>query len=419
MTNTVLAQSKSLRGLVVGLVLILAPHIALADKARGLLDKAVQHYVMVDFKKSLRVLKKAQKATRDSRLLGQILLYTGCNHAELGQMARARRAFTIALAHDPLLKMEQGRFKDVIEKLFREVRGAARGELIVTADRAGAVVVLDSSPAGTAPLKKKVSIGRHEVRVITTDGRFGLRDHVVVAPGRTTRLKARLLRLQGLLTITTRPAGATVVLEGKPLGKSPLVRVKVNTGKLELVLRLERHRPVEVPVSVAWDRESSVARDLEPEPPPASAPASQPVATSQPIKPAESIEPATLAIARYERRSKTVHGVVALGLGGVAAVTAAVLFGVARGQGDEAYDQYAAATNPNAITRHWDEVEAAETMTTASGVLLGVAAVCAGYGLYQILTRPEVPASRQITYGVRVGLVPLGRGAGAVLGGEF
>ena len=131
------------------------------------------------------------------------------------------------------------------------------------------------------------------------------------------------------------------------------------------------------------------------------------------------MEPAAVAIARYERRTKTVHGAVGLGLGGVVAVTAAVLFGVARGQGDEAYDQYAAATNPNAITRHWDEVKAAETMTTASGVMLGVAAVCVGYGLYQLLTRPEVPAGQQNTDSVRVGLVPLGSGAGAVLGCEF
>ena len=421
MTGAIGVRCQSLRGLVVILVLLLVPFAARADKAKDLLNKAVQHYVMVDFNKSLRVLKKARRATRDRHLLGQILLYTGCNHAELGKTARARKAFLSGLTHDPLLQMAPGRFKAAIEKLFRSVRVAARGELSVTADHKGALVMLDGKPAGMAPIKKKVGIGKHKVRMITTDGRFGLLSQVVLAPGRTTKLEARLERLQGFLSVKTKPSGATILLEGKPLGKSPLVRLRVNTGKHRLVLRLKGYRQLETPVSLAWDRESSVSQNLEPlpVPKPVSAPASLPVASVEPASQAVTVEPAAVVIARYERRTKTVHGTVALGLGGAAAITAAVLYGVARSQGDEAHEQYAAATNPNAITRHWDEVEATEAKANVSGVLLGVAAVCLGYGLYQLLSRPEVPAGQRATDGATVGVVPPGRGAGAVLGGTF
>ena len=174
-------------------------------------------------------------------------------------------------------------------------------------------------------------------------------------------------------------------------------------------------------MTVAWEKETRLSRDLEalPAPKPAPATASRPVATSRPARPAVTVEPASVAIARHERRSKTLHGAVALGLGGAAAITATVLFGVARSQGDEAHEQYAAATNPNVITRHWDEVEATEAKANVSGVLLGVAAVCLGYGLYQLLSRPEVPAGQRATDGATVGVVPPGRGAGAVLGGTF
>ena len=124
----------------------------------------------------------------------------------------------------------------------------AQGTLVVEGDFPGALVFVDAEPVGTMPLAAlPVSAGEHTVRV-TLAGHTEFSDVITVRRGRQTRLAVELAAFSTVLRVETEPPGASVFVDGRFSGQSPIevellegrrsVRV-VRQGYYELVQALD------------------------------------------------------------------------------------------------------------------------------------------------------------------------------------
>jgi hypothetical protein len=96
------------------------------------------------------------------------------------------------------------------------------GELIVVSLTTDATVEVNGKVIGQIPVEPyALRPGRHTVRV-TKRGFAPVTQDFEVAPGATVELEIDLLPVAGLLSIVSTPSGASVKVDGKVLGVTPL-----------------------------------------------------------------------------------------------------------------------------------------------------------------------------------------------------
>jgi hypothetical protein len=233
---------------------------ALAEPAEDLLQEAVLRFRLARFKQSLQLLERARRRARDPQVLGRIQL--GINHAVMVRAAEARAAFRAALVASPALELDPRRFKQSIVEHFQEAKRGLRGQLEVTGGEPGAQVLLDGARLGDTPWSGAVGVGRHALVVRSRDGRRGHAEEILVAASDKTRVVARLVKLQGKLTITTTPPGAAILLDGKPLGVTPLEGATLDAGRHQLALRLAGYRDELLALVIGAGETRSLRRTL-------------------------------------------------------------------------------------------------------------------------------------------------------------
>jgi len=171
----------------------------------------------------------------------------------------------------------------------------------------------------------------------------------------------------------------------------------------------ERANPGITPPNEAEVRQ--FIKELE-QPEPAPVPPSPPPPVAAPLASAVAADSEAAAT----RRSKTIWGYTFLGIGVALGVTAGALYGVAKGQGDDAHTQYMAATDPQTTTDRRGDVESANSKIIACYVLTGAAVAALGFSLYELLSRPSAEEASRAS---RVTIAPLPGGAAVILGGRF
>ena len=228
--------------------------------------------------------------------------------------------------------------------------------------------------------------------------RFLLQSATAPAPiikAASTRLD-ELRKKLGRIKVTSLVEGATLWVDGKAVGKTPIeLPVYLEPGQHTLRLEREGHETVTRGLEVAagvYQTLDLTPRPRQPKPTPASHPALTPPVHEGP-------DPAHVAL----HRRKTLWAYSALGVGAALTVTAAVLYGVGASQGSSAHDAYSKATDPDEMDRHYDDVEAAKTKLVVGHVLMGVAAVAYGVSAYQFLTRPGVEQPGRAHLSLRAG----------------
>lgn len=105
-----------------------------------------------------------------------------------------------------------------------------RAGLSVTVDVPGARILLDGKQVGQGDvLIDPVRPGRHVLTVETEEyGRY--RMDVVAKDRRITPVDVKVKASQGALTVTSKPAGARVILDTKPVGKTPITIQPIRPG---------------------------------------------------------------------------------------------------------------------------------------------------------------------------------------------
>lgn len=419
------------------LLLVLGPSAVQADKGpKEWLHEGIVRYNVGDreesreaLKKALELLGKLPAPQRDARLMGQVQLYLGLNDAVEGRRERARRYFGQALTADPTLELDPERFKKAIVVLFRQARRRIRGWLNVTANIADAVVLVDNRQVGKVPLRRRLPVGKHRVEVLSTDGRLGYLEEVIVSRGSTTMVTARLDPIRGKLTVRSTPPGAEVLVGQQVVGRTPLTRKVVAAGLHQVTVRRDGYIEQIVQVKIFRGQERTVVMKLERMPPPDPAeepggealshktltpagikpgtpPAQPPGDQTQPRRrtPEEIAEQLTRTPPLQPRRRiwTWVTGGTAVG----AAIAGLVLAMLT----EEAVEAYEKETDPE-VFKQWEEV--VDQRATATNVLFITAGALAVTSVVLFFVEGHQPAPRPSANSARIRIQGLG------IAGEF
>jgi hypothetical protein len=163
-----------------------------AESAEDLLREAVQAQETAQFERSLKLLHRAREWAGSPELLGRIYLMLGVTYAIMEKEPDARQAFRDALTHTPDLRPDPAGLKPSILKLFRTVRREMQGQLVVTADQPGAIVLVDGREVGRTPLQLKVRVGAHRVEVRSAAGAPADTRRVIVSVGKQLAVSVTL-----------------------------------------------------------------------------------------------------------------------------------------------------------------------------------------------------------------------------------
>lgn len=134
-----------------------------------------------------------------------------------------------------------------------------QGTLKVVSMVPEAQVFIDGASVGKVPQEKKVSAGEHPV-VVRLDGYKQFEQKVRVEAGQTVTVQATLKPV-GRLRILSTPSQATVLINGLPVGKTPLDQ-EVETG--ETVVRIEQpgFQPFEQTITIEGGKTQTLSREL-------------------------------------------------------------------------------------------------------------------------------------------------------------
>ena len=106
-----------------------------------------------------------------------------------------------------------------------------------------AQIIIDGEPYGPSNLiLKKISVGKHQIMLQKPGYKFEERD-VFIEEGKTQTALFQLVKIESAITITTKPAGASVFLNGKPYGVSDNATGILKIDKLspgEYIPRIEK-----------------------------------------------------------------------------------------------------------------------------------------------------------------------------------
>ncbi len=174
-----------------------------------------------------------------------------------------------------------------------EAAGADDGptELLVRAASAGATIHVDGDSVGTTPeWQGAVTEGERWVRIVTPAGMVLTDTLVLVRAGTQTALDVRppgrraeamasgelpariepaaeATQTTGSVRVTSAPAGATVRIDGRSVGRTPLRMGNLQPGSHGVVVERRGYEPTALQVEVAAGADSEVAVSLRPAPP--------------------------------------------------------------------------------------------------------------------------------------------------------
>jgi serine/threonine-protein kinase len=147
----------------------------------------------------------------------------------------------------------------------------AVGSIHVESVPPGATVSVDGQPVGTTPRDvPDLAAGDHEVK-LELPGYEPKTQKVAVTEGAQAELKVTLSRpapTLGSAEIVSNPPGASVTVDGAPVGKTPLPEVKLRPGNHKVELSKEGYEPYSGSVAVQAGKKARLDAPLKLVPPP-------------------------------------------------------------------------------------------------------------------------------------------------------
>ena len=173
------------------------------------------------------------------------------------------------------------------------------GTLLVESEPSGAEVSVDGEARGTTPLELgELPFGEHEVKLTLKGYVDESHDVLFSAESPTAELQATLSKRRattGTANFASTPAGATVFVDGKRAGTTPLNGLRLQPGEHDVSLILEGHERWSGAVKIVAGRRARVQTELVavPEAPP----------TPEPVDTARIYENTDADVDRIARKS--------------------------------------------------------------------------------------------------------------------
>jgi len=138
---------------------------------------------------------------------------------------------------------------DVLKfELQPEAAGAKTGTLKVVSPVPEAVVYVDGENVGQVPQTREIPAGDHFV-VVEKKGYKKFEKKVRLEIGQTLAVTAELRAIGGLRILST-PAGAEVLLDGAPVGTTPMVKEDIDVGEHVITVRYADYYEAEKNINV-------------------------------------------------------------------------------------------------------------------------------------------------------------------------
>ena len=155
--------------------------------------------------------------------------------------------------------VQAGQSQIVKFDLNQEASGDS-GLLKVVSTVPEAQVFIDGASLGKVPQEKRVSSGEHPV-VVRLEGYKQFEQKVRIEAGQTVTVQADL-KAVGRLRVLTTPSKATVMINGMPVGQTPLPDLEVETGETVVRLELAGFQPWEQTITVEGGKTQTISREL-------------------------------------------------------------------------------------------------------------------------------------------------------------
>jgi hypothetical protein len=140
---------------------------------------------------------------------------------------------------------------------------AVVGSLEILSEPSGSKVFLDGEEMGQTPLSlPAVRMGQHRVRV-TKEDYDSYEEQVSVTEGERKKVLASLRKMTGVLSIRTEPSGASVFIDGKPVGTSPCESGDLAPGSYRVRIEKRGYAPWEGSLSVIAGKRIEVPFPIE------------------------------------------------------------------------------------------------------------------------------------------------------------
>ena len=240
------------------------PALSQTESAETMLHEGILRFKVGKFSRSMRILKRALRKASDPLVKAKIQLYLGLNQGIEGNPAKAETAFRQALTLDPTLVLNKDQTKESLLQIFARARSSLSGKVSVSADRPDATLHVDGKLLGPLPHQGALSVGKHTLEVTVTDGRWGYSGELLVRVGQDHQLELTLAPLTGTLQLQSKPPGATIKVDGKPHGKTPLRALHLAPGEHQLELELAGHKSLTQQVELVAGRQTRLQLELAP-----------------------------------------------------------------------------------------------------------------------------------------------------------
>ncbi|MEY3902155.1 MAG: hypothetical protein RL189_1461, partial [Pseudomonadota bacterium] len=134
------------------------------------------------------------------------------------------------------------------------------GNLLVSSHPKGALVIVGNVPLGRTPLEVKNELGNAQIRLELDDYFSELREVNFTEASREEKFELRAK--DGKISVLSEPAGATVRVDGRVVGKTPLKDVVVAGGRRRVNLKLDEFEEFNSSIIVRASRTAAVSAKM-------------------------------------------------------------------------------------------------------------------------------------------------------------
>jgi len=146
------------------------------------------------------------------------------------------KALEMFLAEYP----EKNPYQEKTRLLMRNINPAT---IAVQTEPKGAFVIIVGAKGGKAPFKRKIKSGTYKLKA-SLAGHLPAEKTVAIEPGQEVKVDLVLSRKPSMLTVTTKPVGAFVFIDGEEAGPSPVMK-QLTANSCEVKAFMEHYQTVQ------------------------------------------------------------------------------------------------------------------------------------------------------------------------------